>query len=285
MKIAVFGKSGQVATELARRSPRSVKATYFGREEAEFMLPDLVRNIALNTDADIIINAAAYTAVDHAETEPVIAQAVNAGSVRALGEAAAEKGIPILHVSTDYVFDGSGDKPWKPDDPTGPLSVYGTTKLAGEVALREIGADHVILRASWVFSAHRWNFVKTMLNLADAKSEISVVNDQIGGPTPAAAIADALFVIARQMLDNRSKAGTYHFAGAPEVSWADFAREIFRIMGRDIKVTEIPTTEFPRPATRPLNSRLDCSSTMATFGIGRPDWKAGLRGVLRELDR
>lgn len=283
MRIAVFGKSGQVATELARRAPEGIDLTFYGREEAEFILPDLVRNVALNARADLIINAAAYTAVDHAETEPDIARAVNATSVGVLGQAAAEKGVPLLHVSTDYVFDGTGDTPWQPDDPTGPLSVYGRTKLEGETLLRETGADHVILRASWVFSAHRWNFVKTMLNLAETRTALNVVSDQVGGPTPAAAIADALFAIAPQILDDRSKGGTYHFAGTPETSWAGFAREIFRLAGKSVNVTDIPTTGYPTPAKRPLNSRLDCTSLGAAFGISRPDWQAGLADVVKEL--
>ncbi|MEQ9039950.1 MAG: dTDP-4-dehydrorhamnose reductase [Silicimonas sp.] len=282
MKIAIFGETGQVASELIRRVPDGITLDVHGRARAEFMMPDLVSEVARKVRADLIINAAAYTAVDRAETEPDVANTVNGASVTALAEAAAETGTPIIHVSSDYVFDGSGSAPKRPEETTAPLSAYGISKEAGEIGIRESGARHVVLRTSWVFSAHGGNFVKTMLRLGTSGNELAIVSDQVGGPTPAAAIADALYDIGRAMADGH-EGGVYHFAGLPDASWADFAREIFRQAGMCASVRDIPTTEFPRPAVRPLNSRLDCSSLERDFGIGRPDWKAGLSDVLKEL--
>lgn len=282
MRIAVFGETGQVATELARRAPSEVTLETIGRQQAEFLLPDQVRDVARRLRADAIINAAAYTAVDRAECEANIARTVNGLSVAALAEAAAETGTPVIHVSTDYVFDGSGDAPRSPEEATAPLSVYGASKALGETGLREAGARHAILRTSWVFSAHGSNFVKTMLRLGATRNSLNVVSDQVGGPTHAAAIADALFVMAKAVAEGHP-GGTYHFSGTPETSWAGFAREIFRQAGVTAEVADIQTSEFPTPATRPLNSRLDCTSLERDFGIVRPDWKSGLADVLKEI--
>lgn len=282
MKIAVFGQTGQVSTELARRVPGDITLETYGRDMADFMLPDVLYQIALDLDADVVVNAAAYTQVDRAETDADIARLVNATAVRSLAAACRKADRPLVHVSTDYVFDGSGDAPRKPGDPTGPLGVYGKTKLAGEEAIRGIGPAHAILRTSWVFSAHGSNFVRTMLRLGATKDRLNVVSDQIGGPTPAAAIADALFVIARAMAEGHD-GGTYHFAGTPNASWAEFTREIFRQTGLRAAVSDIPTTDYPTPASRPLNSRLNCESLARDFGIARPDWRDGLADVLKEL--
>ena len=282
MKIAVFGKSGQVASELQRRAPAGVTLQCIGRDEVDFISPEHLAGAARGLDADIIINAVAFTAVDRAETEPEAAQAINATSVAALAEVAAERKLPLVQISTDYVFDGSGDMPRAPDAPVAPLGVYGATKLAGEIAIRESGALAVVLRTSWVFSAHGANFVKTMLRLGAERDRVTIVADQIGGPTPAAAIADVCFKVAEQLGEGKP-GGTHHFSGAPDVSWADFAREIFAQSGMLTEVEDIPTTDFPTPAQRPLNSRLDCSGFQRDFGIERPDWKAGLADVLAEL--
>ena len=282
MKIAVFGETGQVATELIRRAPADVDLTVLGRDKAEFMMPELVHDVARRIEADVIINAAAYTAVDRAETEKDVAETVNGHSVAALASAAAETGTPLAHVSSDSVFDGSGDTPHSPDKATAPLGVYGRSKEIGEKAILATNAPGTILRTSWVFSAHGGNFVKTMLRLGAVNDELTIVSDQIGGPTPAADIAEALYVIARAMHDGHA-GGVYHFSGAPAVSWADFAREIFRQSGLHPTVKDIPTADFPRPAERPLNSRLDCTSLERDFGIVQPDWKAGLNNVLKEL--
>ncbi len=285
MKLAVFGKTGQVATELRRRAPNGVAVQALGRDRADFSQPDQVYDLALGLDADAVINAVAYTAVDKAESEPDLAERVNTASVGALANVCSGKSIPLVHISTDYVFPGTGDTPWRPDDATGPLGVYGKTKLAGEDAIRNLAANpHAILRTSWVFSAHGGNFVKTMLRLGTERDRLNIVADQIGGPTPAADIADACFRLAKGLIDGQA-GGTYHFSGAPDVSWADFARDIFAQSGISCGVTDIPTADYPTPAARPLNSRLDCSTLKARFGIVRPDWKTGLARVLTELGK
>ena len=284
MKVLVLGRSGQVATELLRRAPDSVRVEALGREAVDFMEPDRLRAAVRATDADAVVNAVAYTAVDKAESDAETAFAVNATAVEALASACAERGLPLVHISTDYVFPGSGERPWTPDDAPAPLGVYGKSKLAGEAAIRrEHPERHAILRTSWVVSAHGANFVKTMLRLGADRDRLTIVADQIGGPTPAAAIADACFAIAAQLLDDHSKSGTYHFSGCPDTSWADFAREIFARSGLTPEVVDIPTSGYPTPARRPLNSRLDCSATERTFGLARPDWKAHLTDILKEL--
>ena len=282
MKIAVFGKTGQVATELQRRLPSDTTLDVVGRDRADFTKPAMLGQLAEALDADAFINAAAYTAVDKAESEPELAHAVNEEAVGVLGRVAASKDIPFVHLSTDYVFPGGGTDPWRPDDTTAPLGVYGASKLLGEDGLRDSGARHGILRTSWVFSAHGNNFVKTMLRLGAERDSLGIVADQVGGPTPAAAIADACFGLARQLVGG-APGGTYHFSGAPDVSWADFAREIFRQAGITCAVSDIATSDYPTPAERPLNSRLDCSSLAADFGITRPGWRAGQTDVLKEL--
>ncbi|MGI9390957.1 MAG: dTDP-4-dehydrorhamnose reductase [Boseongicola sp.] len=282
MKIAVFGEIGQVATELQRQTPKGVDLITVDRDSAEFLAPDQVYNAAMALRADAIINAVGYTAVDKAEEERSQSDAVNGASVGALAQACAEKEIPLVHISTDYVFDGRGDAPQQPDNATNPLGQYGRSKLLGETLIRENNARHAILRTSWVFSAHGANFVKSMLRLGVEHEKLTIVSDQIGGPTPAVAIADALFTVASSMADGHP-GGTYHFAGEPDASWADFAREIFQQANLATCVIGIPTTDYPTPAQRPLNSRLDCESLLRDFGIARPDWRAGLSDVLKEL--
>lgn len=275
----VYGKTGQVARELGRLEPQAI---FLDRRQADLTDPARAASHIAEIKPDVVINAAAYTAVDKAEDEPHLAHTINADAVAAMGRACAGLGIPIVHISTDYVFPGDGDTAWKPDDPTAPLGAYGASKLAGELALRSSGARHVILRTSWVFSAHGQNFVKTMLRLGAERDRLTVVADQIGGPTPVADIAAACLKIAASLMDGRT-GGTYHFSGAPDVSWADFAREIFEQAGLSAQVVDIPSSEFPTKAARPLNSRLDCSTLEADFGITRPDWRSGLRDVLIEL--
>lgn len=283
MRLLVIGRTGQVATELLRRAPAGVTVTALGRAEADLTDPTSCAAAVAGAKADAVVNAAAWTAVDKAEAEEEAAHLVNAEAPAAMAAAAASKGIPFVHVSTDYVFDGSGTRPWKPDDSTGPLGAYGRTKLAGETGVRAAGGPYAILRTSWVFSAHGANFVRTMLRLSETRDHLTVVADQIGGPTPAAAIADALIGIAQRLVADSSTTGTYHFSGSPDASWADFAREIFRQSGCSVTVEDIPTSAYPTPARRPANSRLDCTTTERAFGISRPDWAAGLREVLRDL--
>lgn len=282
MKIILFGSSGQVAEEVIRRAPDDVVIKSLSREDADFSSPDAVQRIALSVEADAFINAVAYTAVDDAENDEHIANAINNISVAKLAEAASTRSIPLVHISTDYVFDGSGTTPRASTAPTGPLNVYGRTKLAGEMALVASGAKYIILRTSWVFSAFGNNFVKTMVRVGQDRSTLNVVSDQIGGPTPAAAIADAA-IKAAVYLTEGFPSGTYHFSGTPDVSWADFAREVFFQSNMDVDVLDIPTSSYPTPAKRPLNSRLNCRATKDDLGIDRPMWKTHLTDVLKEL--
>ena len=278
MTILVFGQTGQVARELARRAPDAV---HLGRGQADLSDPAACTAAIRAHAPDVVINAAAYTAVDRAETDEAAALQVNGAAPGAMAQACADLGIPFLHVSTDYVFDGSGTAPWKPEDPVAPLGAYGRSKLAGEQAVRAAGGRHVILRTSWVFSAHGANFVKTMLRLGADRPALRVVADQIGGPTPAGGIAGALLTMA-DALRQGAAGGTYHYAGAPDTSWACFARETFAQAGLAVTVEDIPTAAYPTPARRPLNSRLDCA-TLADFGIARPDWPQALAEVVSEL--
>ena len=281
MRILVFGKSGQVATELARQAD----VIALGRDEADLSDP-MACAAAIRAHApEAVINAAAYTAVDKAEEEEDLATTINGAAPAAMAGACAELGIPFVHISTDYVFDGSGDAPRAPDAPTAPMGAYGRSKLAGETGVVAAGGAYAILRTSWVVSAHGANFVKTMLRVGPARGSLRVVDDQIGGPTPAADIAAACLEIAAHLAERPGDAGIYHFAAAPDTSWAHFADTIFEMAQLEVAVEHIPTTEYPLPAPRPLNSRLDCSTTEAVFGIPRPDWRAGLADILNDLSR
>jgi dTDP-4-dehydrorhamnose reductase len=281
MRVLVFGRTGQVARELARRLPARVSAEFLGRDQADLADPDACAAVIAAAAVDVVINAAAWTAVDRAEAEEAAATVVNGDAPAAMALACAARGLPFVQISTDYVFDGAGNLPFGVDDSVGPLGAYGRSKLRGEVAVRAAGGVHVILRTSWVVSAHGSNFVKTMLRLGSERNSLNVVADQIGGPTPAAAIADALYVIAAALVSG-ARGGIYHFSGAPDVSWADFAREIMARAGLACTVQDIPTLAYPTPARRPLNSRLDCAA-LQDFSITRPDWRAGLQDILNEL--
>ncbi|KGJ06619.1 dTDP-4-dehydrorhamnose reductase [Paracoccus halophilus] len=278
--LLVFGRTGQVATELARLAP---DARFLDRASADLADPETCARAIRDSGCDAVINAAAYTAVDRAESEPDLARAVNGDAPAAMARAAAAAGIPLVHISTDYVFDGSGTAPWRETDATGPLGVYGATKLAGEQGIAAAGGQWAVLRTSWVFSAHGANFVKTMLRLGSEREELRVVADQHGGPTPAAEIAAACLTMARVMRDDRGRGGIYHFSGAPDTSWAGFAGEIMAQAGLSCRVTDIATSQYPTPARRPANSRLDCAALQRDFGLARPDWRAGLAKVLQEL--
>jgi dTDP-4-dehydrorhamnose reductase len=282
VKLLVFGKSGQVARELQRRVPAGTELICVDRASADLSKPQDCARIIHETKAELVVNAAAWTAVDAAETHAAEAMVINADAPAAMARAAADRGLPFVHLSTDYVFDGAGDAPFLPESPTAPLGVYGQTKRAGEVAVMQAGGRFAILRTSWVISAHGSNFVKTMRRLGAERDALSVVADQIGGPTPAAAIADAVFTVA-QALREGAAGGVYHFAGAPDASWADLARAVMAGSGLPCQIHEISTAEYPTPARRPLNSRLDCSSLQADFGIPRPDWRQGLAQILSEL--
>ncbi|MGR3701460.1 MAG: dTDP-4-dehydrorhamnose reductase [Paracoccaceae bacterium] len=283
IRLLVFGQTGQVATELARQATPDIAMTCLGRDRADLSDPAACAAAIAASDADVVINAAAYTAVDRAESDEALATTVNGTAPGAMAQACAARAIPSLHVSTDYVFDGSGTRPWQPHDATGPLGAYGRSKLAGEDAVRAAGGPHAILRTSWVFSAHGANFVKTMLRLGAERAKLTIVADQIGGPTSAADIAAALLTMARAFHAGHGTTGTYHFSGAPDVSWADFAREIFAQASLPCLVEDIPTSAYPTPARRPSNSRMDCAALTRDFAIERPDWRASLTHVLSDL--
>ena len=278
--ILVFGKTGQVATELQRFSG----VVALGRDEVDLSDPAACAAAIREHAPKAVINAAAYTAVDKAQDEEHLATIINGNAPTAMAKACAALDIPLVHISTDYVFKGTGNTSYSPEDATEPQNAYGRSKLAGEIGIRKSGAVHAILRTSWVVSAYGANFVKTMLRLSDTREALSVVADQIGGPTPARNIAATCLQIANQLIQDPSKSGTYHFSGAPDVSWADFATEIFAQANRLVAITTIPTAEYPTPAKRPLNSRMDCRSTEQVFGITRPNWHDGLKEILNDLE-
>ncbi|MDQ7775132.1 MAG: dTDP-4-dehydrorhamnose reductase [Paracoccus aminovorans] len=281
MDLLVFGRSGQVAQELARLAPR---ARFLSRAEADLSDPAACAAAIRASGCAAVLNAAAHTAVDRAEAEPELAHRINADAPAAMAQACAELGLPFLSISTDYVFDGSGSRPWHETDPPGPLGVYGASKLAGERGIAAVGGQWAVLRTSWVFSAHGANFLKTMLRLGRERDELRVVADQHGGPTPAEAIARACLTMLEAMRADPAKGGLYHFAGSPDTTWADFARAIMAAAGLSCRIIDIPTSDYPTPARRPANSRLDCAAILRDFGISRPDWQAGLAKALQELD-
>lgn len=279
-RILVFGKTGQVATELARITS---DAYFAGRDKADLSVPETCDKLIRQVCPSAVINAAAYTAVDEAESNPATAQVINADAPGAMAQTCADLGIPFVHISTDYVFDGTGTDPRKEDSPTRPLNVYGRTKLAGEQAVIARNGQYTILRTSWVFSAHGNNFVKTMRHLGRERTQLAVVADQVGGPTAASDIARAVLLIATAMMHSKEKHGVYHFASKPDTSWADFAREIFAQSDLSPVVTDILTRDYSTPAQRPLNSRLNCNAIARDFGINQPDWQISLTEVIKEL--
>jgi dTDP-4-dehydrorhamnose reductase len=280
MTLLMFGQTGQVAHAVQAMAPGVVA---LGRGAADLADPAACAAAIAAHRPDAVLNAAAWTAVDRAEAEEAAATIVNGDAPGAMARACAARGLPFLHISTDYVFDGSCDRPWREDDPVGPLGAYGRSKLAGERAVAAAGGHWAILRTSWVFSGHGANFLKTMLRLSETRDALSVVEDQIGGPTPADAIAAACLSMLDQMRADRAKGGIHHFAGAPDTSWKGFAEAIFARAGRSVAVTGIPSSAYPTPARRPLNSRMDCTSLQAMFGINRPDWGAGIDRALAHL--
>ena len=279
--ILVFGRTGQVARELALLAPQ---ARFLGRDAADLAQPAACAEAIRALRPAAVINAAAWTAVDRAEAEEPAARVVNAEAPAAMARACAGIGAPLVHLSTDYVFDGAGTAPFAPDHPTSPLNAYGRTKLAGEEAVRAAGGVHAILRTSWVFSAHGANFVRTMLRLGAERPVLRVVADQTGGPTPAGAIAAACLTVAARLAEDPGLGGTYHFAGAPDVTWAAFARAILAEARLGAQVEGIATSDYPTPARRPANSRLDCTG-LARLGLARPDWRPALAEVVATLRR
>ena len=270
VKALIFGSTGQVGTALLQHFEAEVPT----RAEADFLNPEHCADIVRQTPADVVINAAAYTAVDAAEDDYEAAVTVNATTPGALAKACADKDLPFFHISTDYVFDGGGESGWREEDPVCPINAYGRSKSLGEDAVLAAGGQEFVLRTSWVFSKTGDNFVRTMLRLAQARNSLDVVSEQIGGPTFAGDIGAALKVMAETVVDTPSLAGgIYHFAGAPEVSRADWVREIIKRTGVETAVRDVPLSAFPTPAQRPLNSRLNCDKIAANFGIERPGWQ------------
>jgi dTDP-4-dehydrorhamnose reductase len=288
MKLLVLGAGGQVGHELCRLAwPADYRLAAFDRAEIDITRQEAVAAAANRERPDIVINAAAYTAVDRAESEPDAAWAGNCAGPGYLAAACRTAGIPLIHISTDYVFDGSKKEAYREDDPVNPLGVYGHSKEAGDRAVREALAEHVILRTAWVYSAHGHNFVKTMLRVAAERPVLRVVADQIGSPTSAADIAGAIAAIVQRLAAGDRRWGTYHFAGSGAVTWHGFAEAIFEMAapwrGAPPQVEAITTAEYPTPARRPANSVLDCSRIGNAFGVVPRPWRDALAEVIREL--
>lgn len=289
--LLVTGANGQVGRELLRRgADAGFRVTGLGHGELDIADEGAIAAAIARLRPDAAINAAAYTAVDRAESEAHAALAANADGAAHMARACAEAGIPLLHISTDYVFDGTGTRPYREDDPISPQSIYGASKAAGEAAVRAAGGRHVILRTSWVFSAHGSNFVKTMLRLARERDELAVVADQQGCPTSAGDIAAALLAIAARMPDDPGDAfpwSTYHFCNRGSASWHAFACAIVdraaQRGGRRIPVRAITTAEYPTAAKRPAYSVLDCTKIEEAFGIRPRAWEDALEEVIGEL--
>jgi dTDP-4-dehydrorhamnose reductase len=288
MNVLVIGRSGQLARELLRCAwPDDMHLHIVGRPEVDVTNRNTLTVAIATIQPDIIVNASAYNAVDRAESEGDSAFAVNQAGVRNLALEALHHGIPLIHVSTDYVFDGRSTRPWKEDDKPNPLSTYGRSKLAGEREIQTILPMHVILRTSWLFAAHGQNFVRTMLRLGAERDSLSIVDDQIGCPTAAADLADTISRIAGSLISERARFGVYHYAGAGAVSWFEFANRIFAesrdILPKSPSLRAITTAAFGAPAARPSYSVLDCRKIEHTFGIATKPWTSALEEVLREI--
>jgi dTDP-4-dehydrorhamnose reductase len=288
MKVLVLGAAGQVGRELRRYPwPANARLTALDRLGLDITSREAVFATIADERPDIVVNAAAYTAVDRAESEPDAAWAANCAGPGNIVAACRESGIPLIHISTDYVFDGTKSGAYREDDPVNPLGVYGKSKEGGERAVREVLREHIILRTAWVYSAHGNNFVKTMLRLARERPVLRVVADQIGSPTSAADLAGAIALIAQRVRNGNAAWGTYHFTGTGAVTWHDFAEAIFdltsRWQGPPPRVEAITTADYPTPARRPSNSVLDCSHIAAAFGIEPRPWRAALAEVIEEL--
>ncbi len=295
MRILLFGKGGQVGWELQRSLAPLGQVIALDHDSAEGLcgdftnldgLAETVRRVA----PDVIVNAAAYTAVDKAETEADLARTINALAPGVLAEEAEKLDAWLVHYSTDYVFDGSGEKPWLESDVTGPLSIYGASKLEGEQAVARC-EKHLIFRTSWVYAARGANFAKTMLRLARERDQLKVIDDQIGAPTGAELLADVTALAVHAVQGQPGLAGLYHLAASGETSWHGYARLVIghaRQMGQPIRVADealeaIPTSAYPTPARRPHNSRLNTQKLQAAFGLSLPDWQPGVKRMLDEI--
>ena len=286
MKVLITGKNGQLGSDLLATAPAAADITANDVDEFDITDSEQVDALVTALHPDVIINAAAWTAVDKAESEPVLARAVNAAGPANLATAAKATGSFLVHVSTDFVFDGSKSTPWLPDDPINPLSVYGSTKAEGEKLVHECHGDHsLILRTAWVYSVHGHNFVKTMLRLMNERDEIRVVRDQVGSPTWSRNLARVIW----SLLDHKVPPGIYHWTDAGGISWYDFACAIYEegrrlgLLPRDVSVVPIATADYPTPARRPAYSVLDCSGTQNLVGYAPQPWREALREMLGEL--
>ncbi|MCF6760802.1 dTDP-4-dehydrorhamnose reductase [Pseudomonas fragi] len=290
MNILVSGKTGQVAVELQKHLAGLGNLIVLGRDVLDLSQPEQIRAQVRAHKPDLIIIAAAHTAVDQAESEPELAFAINASAPGVFAEEAAALGIPLIHYSTDYVFDGSKPAPYTEDDATNPLGVYGKSKLAGELAIAASGAQHLILRTSWVYSTHGKNFLLTMQRLLQERPELRVVADQIGAPTWAGTIAQSTrALIERWQAGEAGAWGTYHLTAQGETSWFGFTQAIaahLSAQGKTCATLEpIPASAYPTPAARPQNSRLDCSKLAREWGVTQPDWEAALSECVAEQPR
>jgi dTDP-4-dehydrorhamnose reductase len=289
MRIVVTGRDGQVARCLAERAAphTGVEIVLLGRPALDLCEPRTVTEAIRAAKPDLVVSAAAYTAVDAAEDDPAMAFAVNETGAGAVAAAARLSGVPVIHLSTDYVFSGDFAGAYREDMPTGPRGVYGRSKLAGEIAVGRENPDSVILRTSWVYSAFGRNFVKTMLDVAQKRDELAVVDDQTGNPTSALDIADAVIEIARQLRAGRGRTGIYHYAGRGRATWCDLARQVFSESaargGPSARVRGITTAEYPTKAARPQNSVLDTARIEAEFGVRPADWRGSVAHVVDRL--
>lgn len=289
MRLAVTGKNGQVVSSLQALAGPDLEIVALGRPELDLSRPDTVFNALREAKPDVVVSAAAYTAVDKAESEPDIAFAVNRDGAKAVARAAKDIGVPIIHISTDYVFDGTKTTAYVENDPAGPASVYGRSKLEGEQAVSESTDNYAVLRTAWVYSEYGSNFVKTMLRLSESRDEINVVADQFGCPTSANDIAVAIVSIARKLAKDPAShlRGVFHMSGTGETNWAGFAKQIFEFSaengGKTMIVNDITTAQYPTPARRPANSRLDCSKLEEVYGIRLPEWQTSTRAVMAAL--
>ena len=282
MKILVIGRSGQVARALAERGGAAEIHTA-GRPEVDLTAPGTIARALDAAAPDVVVNAAAYTAVDAAESDEAAARALNAEGPGRLAERCAADGVPLIHISTDYVFDGTLDRPYREDDPIAPKSVYGRTKAEGEAAVRAAGGRHLIARTAWVYSPFGKNFVKTMLRLGAERDTLPVVDDQRGNPTSAADIADALLGLVDQAAAWPEGGEIVHVAGTGETTWRDFAEAITATLPHPPVVKGIATADYPTPARRPANSRLDTTRLKTRYGIELPRWEDSLKVVLARL--
>jgi len=292
MRIVVTGVAGQVARSLVERGMALGHVVLpLGRPHLDLASgeAEAIRAVLEMTRPEAIVSAAAYTAVDKAESEPELAFAVNAIGAGHVAEAAAALNVPLVQLSTDYVFSGDGSRAWREDDPTGPQGVYGASKLAGERAVLAACPNSAVLRTAWVYSPFGSNFVKTMLRLAEPRDEVGVVADQIGNPTSALDIADGVLAVAANLIGRADPAlrGVFHMAGAGEASWADLAEAVFAASavrgGPAAQVRRIATSDYPTPARRPANSRLDCTRLAEIHGVRLPQWRGSLETVIDRL--